>query len=82
MKKYNIDNKPFYLPENLNEFEENSSNIIIISYKKGRYKTSETLLNDDNELIETLKNNICLFKNSAFIDLCKYKYQIIEQVYN
>ncbi|ELV06026.1 hypothetical protein, partial [Brachyspira hampsonii] len=62
--------------------KKNSSNIIIISYKKGRYKTSETLLNDDNELIETLKNNICLFKNSAFIHLCKYKYQIIEQVYN
>ncbi|MEI0671080.1 tetratricopeptide repeat protein, partial [Brachyspira pulli] len=82
MRKYNINNKPFDFPENLNEFQENSTkNNIKISYKENRYKASEKILNED-ELIETLKNNDCLFGNSAFIHLCKEKYQIIEKVYN
>ncbi|MEI0490485.1 tetratricopeptide repeat protein [Brachyspira pulli] len=82
MRKYNINNKPFDFPENLNEFQENSTkNNIKISYKENRYKASEKILNED-ELIETLKNNDCLFGNSAFIHLCKEKYQIIEEVYN
>ncbi|MEI0539931.1 tetratricopeptide repeat protein [Brachyspira pulli] len=82
MRKYNINNKPFDFPENLNEFQENSTkNNIKISYKENRYKASEKILNED-ELIEILKNNDCLFGNSAFIHLCKEKYQIIEEVYN
>ena len=80
MKKYNINGMPFYLPENLDEFKKNSNKIAKIYYKKGRYKAYKKLL-DDDELIETLKNNDCLFVNAPFIHLCREKPQVIESIF-
>ncbi|MEI0747426.1 hypothetical protein [Brachyspira pulli] len=80
MKKHYMNSRTFNLP-NFNNLRYNSNNITIISCQNEKSQSYRNEIND-KKLIEILKNNECLFSNSAFVHFCIEKSQIVEEAFN